>query len=107
MGESCGEWARAACNARGPESLRAIMGLCELIKKHSAVALNTACAQAIKSGTYRLKDVRRLMGEQPQQTAFPFAESHPLIRDLQTYSAFINQYYHQHQNDDQHPSTTS
>src|SRR5258707_3301294 len=103
MGESCGEWARAACNARGPESLRAIMGLCELIKKHSAVALNTACAKAIKSGTYRLTDVRRLMGEQPQQTAFAFAESHPLIRDLKTYSDFINQYYHQHQNDDQHP----
>ncbi|MFY9986337.1 MAG: IS21 family transposase [Chthoniobacterales bacterium] len=107
MGESCGDWARAACNARGPESLRAIMGLCELIKKHSAVALNTACAKAIKSGTYRLKDVRRLMGEQPQQTDFGFAESHPLIRDLKTYSDFINQYYHQHQNDDQHPQTTS
>jgi transposase len=107
LGESCGDWARGALNARGPESLRAIMGLCELIKKHSAVALNAACAKAIKSGTYRLKDVRRLMGEQAEQTAFGFAESHPLIRDLKTYSDFINQYYHQHQNDDQHPQTTS
>ncbi len=106
MGESCGDWARAAFNVRGPESLRAIMGLCELIKKHSAVALNTACAKAIKSGTYRLKDVRRLMGEQPEQTAFGFAESHPLIRDLKTYSDFINQHYHQNQSDDQHSQTT-
>src|SRR5260221_6711757 len=102
MGESCGEWARAACNARGPESLRAIMGLCELIKKHSAVALNAACTKAIKSGTYRLKDVRRLIGEQTEQTALGFAESHPLILDLTTYSDFINQYYYQQQIDHQH-----
>jgi transposase len=95
LGEPCGQWAEQALNARGPESLRAIMGLCELIKKHSAVALNTACAKALKSGTYRLKDVRRLMGEQAEQTAFGFAENHPLIRDLKTYSDFINQYYHQ------------
>jgi hypothetical protein len=60
LGESCGDWARAAFNARGSESLRAIMGLCELIRKHSAVALNAACAKAIKSST------RRLMGEQPE-----------------------------------------
>jgi transposase len=95
LGEACGEWAKQAFNARGPESLRAIMGLCELIKKHSALALNAACTKAIQSGTYRLKDVRRLLGEQSEQTAFGFAESHPLIRDLNTYSDFINQYYHQ------------
>ena len=83
------------------------MGLCELIKKHSAVALNAACAKAIKSGTYRLKDVRRLIGEQPEQIAFGFAESHPLIRDLKTYSDFINQYHYQPQNDEQHPKSTS
>jgi hypothetical protein len=64
MGESCGDWARAAFNVRGPESLRAIMGLCELIKKHSAVALNAACAKAIKSGTYRLKDGAGVFGNQ-------------------------------------------
>jgi transposase len=95
LGDACGEWAQQAFNARGAESLRAIMGLCALIKKHSALALNAACTKAIQSGTYRLKDVRRLMGEQSEQTAFGFAESHPLIRDLKTYSDFINQYYHQ------------
>jgi transposase len=72
LGESCGAWARAAFNARGPESLRAIMGLCQLIKKHSAVALNMACAKAINRGTHRLKDVRRLMGEQSEQSRFAF-----------------------------------
>jgi hypothetical protein len=106
LGEPCGQWAQQTFNSRGPESLRAIMGLCQLIKKHSAVALNIACAKAIKTGTYRLKDVRRLMGEQTEQTAFGFAENHPLIRDLKTYSEFVNQYHHQHHNDDQQYKTT-
>jgi hypothetical protein len=66
------------------------MGLCGLIKKHSGAVLNAACAKALKSGTYRLKDIRRLIGEQAEQTAFGFAQSHPLIRDLKTYSDFMN-----------------
>jgi hypothetical protein len=98
LGEQCGQWAQQTLNTRGPESLRAIMGLCQLIKKHSTTALNTACAKALKSGTYRLKDIRRLIGEQSEQTAFGFAESHPLIRNLKTYSDFVN--YQQHQSDD-------
>src|SRR6201987_5032130 len=72
-----------------------------------AKPLNTACAKAIKSGTYRLKDVRRPMGEQPEQSAFGFAENHPLIRDLKTYSDFINQYHYEPQHDDPHSQTTS
>lgn len=99
LGEQCGQWAQSTLDARGPESLRSIMGLCNLIKKHSGAVLNAACAKALKSGTHRLKDVRRLIGEQSEQTAFSFAQSHPLIRDLKTYSDFIN--HHQpYQNDD-------
>jgi len=90
LGEPCGQWAQGALDTRGPESLRSIMGLCGLIKKHSPAALNAACAKALKSGTYRLKDIRRLIGEQSEQTAFSFVESHPLIRDLTIYSNFIN-----------------
>ena len=98
LGEQCGHWAQGAVDARGPESLRSIMGLCGLIKKHSAAALNAACTKALTSGTYRLKDIRRLLGEQAEQTAFGFAQSHPLIRDLKTYSDFIN--YDQQSNHD-------
>jgi hypothetical protein len=90
-----------ALDARGPESLRSIMGLCGLIKKHSGAVLNAACAKALKAGTHRPKDVRRLIGEQSEQTAFSLAQNHPLIRDLKIYSDFIN---HQtaptYQNDD-------
>jgi hypothetical protein len=60
--------------------------------------LNAACTKALKSGTYRLKDIRRLIGEQSEQTAFGFVESHPLIRDLTIYSNFINH----HQQDSHH-----
>ena len=76
------------------------MGLCNLIKKHSGAVLNAACAKALKSGTHRLKDVRRLIGEQSEQTAFSFTQSHPLIRDLKTYSDFINHHQPTYQNDD-------
>jgi transposase len=91
LGEECGKWAQAATDARGPEALRSIMGLCSLIKHHSGTALNAACGKAFNAGTYRFKDIKRLLGAQTQQTAFEFAESHPLIRDLKTYSDFINQ----------------
>jgi transposase len=99
LGEQCGQWAQSALEARGPESLRSIMGLCNLIKKHSGAVLNAACAKALKAGTHRLKDVRRLIGELSEQTAFSFAQSHPLIRDLKTYSEFVN-HHSQYQNDD-------
>ena len=118
LGERCGEWAQAAVEARGPEALRSIMALCGLIKNHSGSTLNAACARALENGTVRLKDVRRLIGEAAEQRHFHFDESHPLIRDLKTYSEFIQEHHtedlHQpftqvqehDQNHDQHPQTT-
>jgi transposase len=92
LGEQCAQWAQAAFDLRGAESLRSIMGLCGLIKNHSATAINGACAKALKAGTYRFKDIRRLVGEQNEQNFFAFADNHPLIRDLSAYSNFINQF---------------
>ena len=91
IGEQCGQWAQGAFELRGAESLRSIMGLCALIKQHSGTAINTACSKALKAGTYRFKDLRRLIGQQSEQKTFAFADSHPLIRDLTVYSNFINQ----------------
>ena len=103
LGEECGQWAQAAFNARGAESLRSIMALCGLIKRHSANAINTACSKALKGGTHRFKDLRRLLGNDlSDQQVFGFAENHPLIRDLTIYSNFINQ-FHTHE---QHAQTT-
>jgi transposase len=99
IGEQCGQWAQGAFELRGAESLRSIMGLCALIKQHSATAINTACSKALKAGTYRFKDLRRLIGSPSEQQVFGFAENHPLIRDLTIYSNFINQFY----THEQHP----
>jgi transposase len=92
LGEECGQWAQGAFELRGAESLRSIMGLCGLIRNHSATAINGACSKALKAGTYRFKDLRRLIGEQSEQRIFAFADNHPLIRDLTVYSHFINQF---------------
>src|ERR1700746_581276 len=82
---------KAPFELRGAESLRSIMGLCALIKQHSGTAINSACSKALKAGTYRFKDLRRLIGPQSAQKTLAFADSHPLIRDLSVYSNFINQ----------------
>ena len=97
LGEECAQWAQAAFDLRGVESLRSIMGLCGLIKNHSATAINGACAKALKGGTYRFKDLRRLIGEQSDQKVFAFADNHPLIRDLTVYSNFIHQLSDSHE----------
>jgi transposase len=92
LGEDCARWAERAVHLRGPEALRSLMGLYDLIHKHSGTALNRACARALESGTCRLKDIRRLLGEGSTavQSHFPFQESHPLIRELSAYADFIN-----------------
>jgi hypothetical protein len=54
------------------------------------VAIMRPCAKALRNGTYWLKDVRRLIDEQSEQSAFGFAQSHSLIGDLKIYSDFNN-----------------
>ena len=62
-------------------------------KSHLAQAIGR---EVLKAGTYRFKDIRRLIGEQSEQKSFAFADNHPLIRDLTVYSNFINQ-FHSHE----------
>ena len=115
FGEHCAKWAQSAMDARGPEALRAIMGLCDLGKKHTAASVDAACRKALAAGTRRLRDVRQLIGEKSEQSRFAFAESHPLIRDLKTYSEFIQRQPSQpsqpsqnpHEPPASHPQTTS
>ena len=89
LGEACGQWAQQAVDTRGPEALRSIMGLCALNKKHSAGAIEGACAKALAAGTHRLRDVQRLIDQPLGQAQMDFAPTHPLIRDLNIYADFI------------------
>jgi len=91
FGEACGNWARQLFEQRGPQALRAIMALCQLSTKHNAGAIDRVCAQACAEGLWRYKDLRRLLehGAGAVQQPLPFAEEHPLIRDLQSYAQFL------------------
>ena len=94
LGEPCGQWAQGAFDTRGAQALRSIMGLCQLTNRYSAGAINAACCKALKAGTYRFKDLRRLINQQAEQNIFAFAHQHPLIRDLRVYSNFVKQCHH-------------
>jgi transposase len=104
-GEHCGQWARSAAEARGPEALRAIIGLCNLVRKHPASAVDAACAEALKNGCHSYKGVKALLGQEATQADLSFTETHPLIRNLDTYSDFINQ-TQTNDTSNQHPQTT-
>jgi hypothetical protein len=91
LGEQCGQWAQAAADARGPEAIRAIMGVCRLIKNHSATAVNAACAKALQNGSHSYKGIKALLGQNTEQAHLGFEESHPLIRNLRIYNNFIIQ----------------
>ena len=79
------------------------MGLCHLVKKHTAATIDAACQKALKAGARRLKDIQRLIGEPNEQGNFAFAHN-PLIRDLRTYSDFISKHHSPSPNyDEQHP----
>ncbi len=80
------------------------MGLCNLVKKHTATAIDAACQKALKAGARWLKDIQRLIVEPSEQGNFVFAQNHPLIRDLKTYSDFVHD-HHPPNYDQQHPQT--
>jgi len=107
LGEHCAIWAQRALDARGPEALRSLMGLCGLSKKHTAAAIDTACGKALEAGVRRFKDIVRLLGEPAEQTRFAFTQSHRLIRDLSAYSEFIaHQQTHEPANPDPNQDPT-
>jgi hypothetical protein len=89
LGEACGRWAQGVYERRGIESLRALQGFYKLHTRHSAASLNRACLTALQHGTYRFRDLRRLLEQNAEQTTFAFAQNHPLIRDLSAYGQFI------------------
>jgi transposase len=89
LGSGCALWAQAVAQNRGIEAIRTLMGLVRLVERVSFPALNRACEQAHARGTWRLRDVRALVETKEVQTQLPFAEQHPLIRNLSEYQQFI------------------
>lgn len=91
LGHPCGQWSQGVLEHKGPLGLRSIMGLIGLSDHHAFKTLNDACASALSRRAWRLRDVRALLEQRQRevQTHLPFAQSHPLIRNLAEYGLFI------------------
>lgn len=90
LGTHAGAWAAALLEQRGAMGLRVVQGLLSLSRQHSSTAIDAACAKALDSGQWRLREVRGWIadpGTSPQN--FSFLESHPLIREMDDYGGYV------------------
>lgn len=91
IGYWSGLWAEALLLKRGREAFRTLQGLRQLSRKHPPGKIDRACEQALSYGATRLRDLRRLIEQQPTlQEELPFLTEHALIRDLSEYQTHIN-----------------
>jgi hypothetical protein len=70
---------------RGPIATRVLHGLLALAHKHPVKELEQAAQQALHHGTWRLRDLRTLLEQAVPSPQLDFLETHPLIRNLDTY----------------------
>ena len=85
LGPLTGTWAEAMHQARGPQGLRVMLGLLQLAGKHPVTALEKAAGTATHYGAWRLRDLKRLLGQPGNVVQLDFLETHPLIRSLDAY----------------------
>jgi len=92
IGPQADGWAQTVLEQRGVHSVRVLMGLASLTRKHSSSAIETACKTARSHGAYRLRDVSQLLKRQaPPQDQFEFIAEHPLIRPLADYDERVQE----------------
>ncbi len=85
IGPLTGTWAEAMHQTRAPQSLRVMQGLLQLAEKHPAAELEKAARIATHHGTWRLRDLKRLLELPGNVVQMDFLETHPLIRSLDAY----------------------
>jgi len=85
IGPQTGSWAEAMVQQRGPIGTRVLHGLLALAQKHPAKTLENATQKALHHGTWRLRDLRTLLAQTAPSPQLDFLETHPLIRNLDTY----------------------
>jgi transposase len=90
IGPLTGTWAEAMHQMRGPQSLRVMQGLLHLAGKHPAAELEKAARIATHHGTWRLRDLKRLLALPGNVVQMDFLETHPLIRSLEAYRIELN-----------------
>ncbi len=85
LGPLTGTWAQAMHQTRGPQSLRVMQGLLQLAETYPAAELEKAARIATHHGTWRLRDLKRLLELPGNVVQLDFLEAHPLIRSLDAY----------------------
>jgi transposase len=85
IGMHTGSWAEAMVRQRGPIGVRVLHGLLSLAQKHPVKALESAARKALHHGAWRLRDLRTLLEQAVPSPQLDFLETHPLIRNLDTY----------------------
>lgn len=90
IGPMTGAWATAMHQTRGPQSLRVMQGLLRLAEKHPAAQLEKAARIATHHGTWRLRDLKRLLDLPGNVVQMDFLDTHPLIRGLEAYRIELN-----------------
>ena len=85
IGPLTGTWAQTMHQARGPQSLRVMLGLLQLAEKHPVAELEKAAGAAAHHGAWRLRDLKRLLELPGNVVQMDFLETHPLIRSLDAY----------------------
>ena len=86
IGVHTGSWAESMVQQRGPISTRVLHGLLALAQKHPVKALEQAAQKALHHGTFlAAAGLLRVVGTSRPVTATGLLETHPLIRNLDTY----------------------
>lgn len=89
IGAQTGSWAEAMAKQRGPIGTRVLHGLLALAQKHPVKELEAAAQTALHHGTWRLRDLRTLLEQVGPAPQLDFLETHPLIRNLDTYRGCV------------------
>jgi hypothetical protein len=89
IGPQTGAWASAMLDQRGVEGIRVLQGLLSLADKHLVTELEAASGLALNHGCWRLRELRELLAQAAPPAQSTFLETHPLIRDLDTYAELL------------------
>jgi len=93
IGPQAARWAETMLKERDIIGVRVLVGLLSLRQKHSAMAIDAACARACTQGGYRLRDIRAQLEQPVEQGQFEFMETHPIIRGMDDYGRVVKAHF--------------
>jgi len=92
IGAHCHGWAQKALKVRDQLALRAIQGVVRLQSTYATQIIDSACAGAIRMGSFRYHTVKLLCDDpaaSDQEIEPELLKEHELIRDLRDYTDYV------------------